>query len=246
MRRMAAGDGEESHDGMTVGSREFFARSDGIRIRSIRDCERGIQSLIQSYESKMIGIEELKGSDLRIDHIRNLTLQVLDIESQCDSLCNIEIMCSVQVGGLPPVKSACAGGDAKVGLTQLQRRGVTSITLKNGVKCLKDSVCVSMNWPRVKEETSRMYRRSCNACGKGREKDRSACDTCVGKTSAWMTANRSKPKTWARFMNSVRDEGVNYPATQEDLETLEENYREQKVRFHVYDRRGEKVIISDK
>ena len=35
-----------------------------------------VTALILSYEAKMAGIEALKGSDIRVDCIRNVTLQV--------------------------------------------------------------------------------------------------------------------------------------------------------------------------
>lgn len=151
-----------------------------------------------------------------------------------------------QVGGLPPVKAACVEGDFSIGLTALQKRGLTCITGVGDKKCLKQSVCVALYFGEERDRLIKVRRKRCHVCGRGKQKERDPSSECRRTAESKLNQTRMLAATWEKYMDDIKDSGVNYPADQEDLERMELNYKSENIAFHVYDRRGREITISQK
>jgi hypothetical protein len=141
------------------------------------------------------------------------------------------------------VKSACNEGELNAGLTKLQRRGLTCLIGVGGLKCLKEAATVAMSFPLEKQRLAKLFQRLCKRCGRGVNRSMTPCWECEKKARTELKRTKSHKKTWQRYRDDLLDEGVSYPASQQDFEKLESNYRHLKVAFHVYDRRGKVTTI---
>ena len=146
------------------------------------------------------------------------------------------------------MKSACNEGESMIaGLSKLQRRGLTCITGARGFKCLNEAATVAMSFPLEKQRLAKLFQRLCKRCGRGVNRSMKPCFHCEKKARDELKRTKSHKKTWERYKDDLLDGGVNYPASQQDLEKLESNYKHLRVAFHVYDRRGKSHnYFSDK
>jgi hypothetical protein len=129
------------------------------------------------------------------------------------------------------------------GLTKLQRRGLTCLKEVGGLKCLNEAATVAMSFPLEKQRLAKLFQRLCKRCGRGVNSSMAPCWECDKKAGMELKRTRTSKKTWERYKDDLLDEGVSYPATQQDFEKLESNYKHLKVAFHVYDRRGKVTTI---
>ena len=187
VRKVAVGEDEE---GMVSGLRDFFVKSDGVKIRAAgRDSVGALDSLLQSYEARMADIGVLDGSGLRIETIRSFV---------------------VQVGALPPIRASCSQGDGVKGLKLLAKRGLTCFAGRRSDKCFKDAVCVALNYERELQLQATIQRQNCSLC---KYTDNSLCCNCMKIVKATMKSLRVKTETWDKYRAEIKDQGVCYLAS---------------------------------
>ena len=187
VRKVTVGEDEQ---GMISGLRDFFVKSDGVKIKAAGgDSTGALDSLIQNYEARMNDINVLDGSGLRIETIRSFV---------------------VQVGALPAVRASCSQGDGVRGLKLLAKRGLTCFAGRRSDECLKDAVCVALNYDREFELQANLQRQDCSLC---KHTDNSLCCNCAKIVKATMKRLRVKTETWDKYRAEIKDEGVCYPAS---------------------------------